>query len=218
MHGVIVEPLAAHLRAALGAWPPPADRLLITTSAAREQPGWDGVVRRFQGLHTPDGAVASVERHVLSAFDTVEHPLAEGRAALERVLGRRVVDVMFRWTTEVPALEPVGTWLPAADDRVPAWLKPFGGEVLVVLDGDEYVAGVGLKRHDDHVREISVGTDERARGRGLARRLVVTAARRVLDEGRVPTYLHDLRNEASARVAEAAGFADRGWRLLAAIP
>ncbi|HEX2772103.1 MAG TPA: GNAT family N-acetyltransferase, partial [Micromonosporaceae bacterium] len=29
--------------------------------------------------------------------------------------------------------------------------------------------------------------------------------------GAVPTYLHDVANHASARVALAAGFADRGW-------
>ena len=46
-------------------------------------------------------------------------------------------------------------------------------------------------------------------GRG---RLVAQAARRVLDEGAVPTYQHDPANIASARVADAAGFPDRGWR------
>jgi predicted GNAT family acetyltransferase len=40
----------------------------------------------------------------------------------------------------------------------------------------------------------------------------------VLDDGKVPTYLHDLRNRASARVAEAAGFHDLGWRLVVPIP
>jgi predicted GNAT family acetyltransferase len=59
---------------------------------------------------------------------------------------------------------------------------------------------------------LAVGTVPEARGRGLARRLVAQAARRVLDEGAVPTYRHDFDNVASARVAEAAGFPDRGWR------
>jgi hypothetical protein len=34
----------------------------------------------------------------------------------------------------------------------------------------------------------------------------------VLDDGAVPTYLHSLSNVASARVAEAAGLPDQGWR------
>jgi predicted GNAT family acetyltransferase len=92
-------------------------------------------------------------------------------------------------------------------------LRPFGGEVLVVLDPDDggYLAGVGIKRHDGYGHELSVGTAPQARGQGLARKLVAQAARRVLDEGAVPTYLHALDNEASARVAEAAGFPDQGW-------
>ena len=112
------------------------------------------------------------------------------------------------------SLPDVGEWLPAGDPRVPGWLKPFGGEVLVVLDDDVYVAGVGLKRHDEHGQEISVGTEEAARGRGLARRLVAQAARRLLAAGIVPTYLHDPANTASAKVADAAGFPDRGWTVL----
>ncbi len=122
-----------------------------------------------------------------------------------------------RWAVDVPSAEQlpdVGQWLPAEDPRVPGWLKPFGGEVLVVLDDDSYVAGVGLKRHDEHGQEISVGTEEAARGRGLARRLVAQAARTLLAGGVIPTYLHDPANVASAKVADAAGFPDRGWTAI----
>ncbi|PWU56502.1 GNAT family N-acetyltransferase, partial [Micromonospora globispora] len=58
----------------------------------------------------------------------------------------------------------------------------------------------------------------KGQGRGLARRLVAQAARRVLDEGAVPTYLHAFDNPASARVAEAAGFPDRGWTSYGVYP
>ena len=34
-----------------------------------------------------------------------------------------------------------------------------------------------------------------------------------LADGAVPTYLHAFDNEASARVADAAGFPDRGWHV-----
>lgn len=220
MHGVhpVDERLHAHLRSSLGAWPPPPGGLVITTSAARAEPGWDGVVRRFQCLRSPEGAVVSVEPHLLGELAEAGSTLAAATPRLEALLGARLVDVMFRWSSEPAALAPVGEWLPAGDERVPAWLKPFGGDVLVLLEDDRYVGGVGLKRHDEHASEISVGTDEAARGRGIARRLVVTAARRVIDEGKVPTYLHDLRNHASAKVADASGFPDRGWRLVAPIP
>jgi hypothetical protein len=40
----------------------------------------------------------------------------------------------------------------------------------------------------------------------------------VLAEGAVPLYLHDRENLASARLAEAAGFPDRGWNVLGLLP
>lgn len=212
------EQLAAHLCRSLGAWPPPTGGLVVTTSAARTEPGWDGVVRSFQCVRTPAGAVVSLKPSLLERAGDLGPTLADALPALGTLLDARFVDVMFRWTTEPVTLDPLGEWVPAEDERVPPWLKPFGGDVLVLLEDDVYVGGVGLKRHDEHATEISVGTEEAARGRGIARRLVVTAARRILDEGRVPTYLHDLRNTASARVAEASGFPDRGWRLVAPIP
>jgi predicted GNAT family acetyltransferase len=81
-------------------------------------------------------------------------------------------------------------------------------------DAGEYVAGVGIKVHDEHGHELAVVTEERAREKGLARRLVAQAARRVLDVGAVPTYLHADSNVRSAKVAVAAGFPERGWRIL----
>jgi RimJ/RimL family protein N-acetyltransferase len=213
------ERIAAHLRASLGAWPPRDGLLTVTTSRTRTEPGWDGVVRPFQCLRTPDGAVASMPPDLLDAARDLGPTLADAAPELERLLGdRRLVDVMFRWTGAPIDLEPLGEWIPCEDERVPEWLKPFGGNVLVLLEDDRYVGGVGLKQHDDFASEISVGTEEAARGRGIARRLVTTAARRILDEGKVPTYRHDLRNHASAHVAEAAGFHDIGWRLVVPIP
>ena len=140
--------------------------------------------------------------------------------ALPGLLGRRGIAGrgVFRWSTWPAPLPDAGIWLPYDDPRVPDWLRPFGGEVLVVLDGEEYVAGVGVKRHDGAGHELAVGTEEAARGRGLARRLVAQAARRVLDEGAVPTYLHAPDNIASAKAAEAAGFPDRGWSVIGFFP
>ena len=121
----------------------------------------------------------------------------------------------FRWTTTPAPLADAGEWIDADDPVVPDWLHPFGGRVLIARGADGgYLAGVGIKRHDAYGHELSVGTEPEARGRGLARRLVAQAARELLDNGIVPTYLHDPANVASARVAEAAGFLDLGWRVL----
>jgi GNAT superfamily N-acetyltransferase len=130
----------------------------------------------------------------------------------ERSVERRV----YRWTTAPAELPHIGTWLPATHPDVPGWLRSFGGQVLVAVDArGRHLAGVGIKRHDRLVHELSVGTEPHARGRGLARLLVAQAAAHLLAQGVVPTYLHVSDNEASARVAMAAGFPDHGWRSLA---
>src|SRR5213076_377345 len=61
-------------------------------------------------------------------------------------------------------------------------------------------AGVWVPADDPDGRELSVGTEPAARGQGLARRLVAQAARQVIADGAVATYLHDPANLASARV------------------
>lgn len=230
---VVPSPLRAHWQAWTGATPEQLDvlggpgspaRVLVAGSVRRQQPGWDGAVHAVTGVADADGnAVVSVPpEHV----DWARRFVADGadvdalRAALPKRLGlpgHVVYRGVCRWAVDVPTadeLPPVGEWLPADHPAVPSWLHPFGGHVLVVLDDGRYVAGLGLKHHDGRGREISVGTEEAARGRGLARRLVATAARQLLSEGIVPTYLHDPRNIASGKVADAAGFPDRGWTVL----
>ena len=206
---MLPPPLVAHLERELGVWPPPAP-LTVTTTAARAEAGWDGRVRAVMGVATPDGAVVSVSREL--------YPRARDASSVDelaRALGGRVFSGIYRWTDRPAGFEPFGAWFATDDPVVPEWLRPFGGDVLLAVDeGGRYIAGVGLKHHDDHVWEISVGTEEAARGRGIARRLVVTAARAVIDTGRIPTYLHDPANHASAKVAEASGFEERGWRIL----
>ncbi|MEO3868051.1 GNAT family N-acetyltransferase [Nonomuraea sp. B12E4] len=199
-----------HLRRWLGAWPP-TERLLVTGSQQRTIPAWDGRVHPALGVGTPDGAVLSVPpEHV----DQVA--AARTRAEVPKLVGygeRAWFEAVYRWTDSPAPLADAGQWLPATAPGVPDWLFPFGGEVLVAVDPEtgRHLAGVGIKRHDAYGCELSVVTSPAARGRGLARRLVAQAARRVLDEGAVPTYMHAATNTASAAVATAAGFPDRGW-------
>jgi len=213
----VADRLTAHLRHQLGAWPP-LGRLLVTTSPERSRPGWDGTVRAVAGMAAPEGAVLSVPPEAVGALRAIGDDLAAVEQGLAAVLGRpgaRLVRSVLRWTAEPAALPPLGEEVDAGDPRVPAWLRPFGGEVLVAFGDDgRYLAGVGRKRHDRWCTELAVGTEPEARGRGMARRLVTTAARRVLDEGAVPTYQHDADNLASGRVADAVGFGDRGLRGL----
>jgi len=104
--------------------------------------------------------------------------------------------------------------LPAVLDQ--AVRDGYPGVLAYARQGDHewrYAAGVGRKRHDEHGQELAVATEPAHQGKGLARRLVAQATRRVLDEGAVATYLHAPDNVASARVADASGFPDRGWSI-----
>ncbi|HZD68516.1 MAG TPA: GNAT family N-acetyltransferase [Actinomycetes bacterium] len=117
-----------------------------------------------------------------------------------------------------PPTAPV-TMLDAADPRLPDWvIGHFTGEAWVVLDeAGKVLSTAVLKRYDDRLREISVGTAERARGHGLARSVVAAAARHVLSEGRAVLYNHAPDNFASAKVAESVGLHEFG-RYHAIVP
>jgi GNAT superfamily N-acetyltransferase len=212
----VADRLTAHLRHQLGAWPPAAG-IVVTTSPERTRPGWDGITRSVAGIASDDGAVLSVPAAAVEPLRAAGNTLVDVEAALPSVLdrpGAHLVRSILRWTGDPAPLAPLGEEVDAGDPRVPDWLRPFGGEVLISFDDGRYVGGVGRKRHDRWCTELAVGTEPEARGRGVARRLVATAARRVLDEGKVPTYQHDPENVASAHVAEAVGFPDSGLRGL----
>lgn len=188
--------------------------------ATREQPAWDGTPRLLQGVGDGVGTVIAVPPATLADVQQVI-----GTDLADPGLGARLGEVLeledvvfgtgvFRWTHLPAPLPAEGTWVTDDNSRLPAWLAPFNGRRLLALDRrGGYLGGAGIKMHDDWGHEIAVVTAPAARGRGIARRLATTAARRILAEGAVPTYLHQASNVASARVADAAGFPDRGWRV-----
>ncbi|MGB0111634.1 MAG: GNAT family N-acetyltransferase [Ilumatobacteraceae bacterium] len=213
--------LDRHLQSWVGQWPPPSPGIHVVGDPARLEPTWDGSVRLLQGVGNGEATVLAVPP---ATVGPVSAAVAGG---LDRPgLGDELGEILglgpasfgagvFRWTTEVdPAIPDLGEWFEQQTDDLPDWLAPFNGPRLVALSDDgRPIAGVGIKVHDRFGHELAVVTDEEAQGRGIARRLVATAARRVLTGGAVPTYLHDPRNHASAHVAAAVGFVDRGWTV-----
>jgi GNAT superfamily N-acetyltransferase len=201
----------------LGAWPG-TPGLTVVGAPVRTQPTWDGSVRDVMGVRTPDGGVLSVRPDLADAVRARVRSWAEVDSRLPAALGRpsaRTYAGVFRWTTEPADLPDAGEWVPVTDPRVPAWLRPFGGDALIAFAPDgAYAAGVGIKRHNAAGLEISVGTEEAYRGQGLAARLVAQAARWILAAGAVPIYLHDPANVASDRTAVRAGFPDEGWKIV----
>jgi GNAT superfamily N-acetyltransferase len=213
--------LTLHLRSWVGEWPPPSAGVNVVGDPARLEPTWDGAIRPLQGVGDGVGTMIAVPPAAVAAVtEAIGDDL--GRPGLGDELGR-ILDVgpaafgagVFRTTDHGdPTLADIGEWFKYQSDDLPEWLAPFNGPRLVAFDDDgRPIAGVGIKVHDRYGHELAVVTDEAARGRGLARRLVATAARRILADGAVPTYLHAPDNRASARVAEAAGFPDRGWTV-----
>ncbi len=178
-------------------------------------------MRPLQGVGNGHGTVIAVPP---AAVDRVTDAIGGdlGRPGLGDDLGE-ILGVgpaafgsgVFRTTEEVdPDVPDLGVWFEQQTDDLPEWLAPFNGPRLVAFGDDgRPVAGVGIKIHDRYGHEVAVVTDEATRGRGVARGLVAGAARRILADGAVPTYLHAPDNTASARVAEAVGFADRGWTV-----
>ncbi|WBB82071.1 GNAT family N-acetyltransferase [Micromonospora sp. WMMD882] len=215
--------LHLHLVTWLGQWPA-GPGLHVVGSPRRSRPAWDGRLRPAIGVSAPGSGVLSVPSERVAAVRALAARRSFPRllAALPRAVGHPgwpARDAVFRWTVAPAALPDAGGWTRPTDPGLPSWLRLFDTDVLVVWDADgRYLAGVGIKRHDRYGHELAVGTVPTARGRGLARRLVAQAARRVLADGAVPTYLHAVDNVASARVAAAAGFPDRGWRSYGVYP
>lgn len=216
--------LATFLSSRLAAWPPAAS-LELRACGLRDQPRWDGKPVPFLGIESPQGIVITFSPSVFpiaSTLDpvTVEDDLGTSEAHItipalfghpEMHFGRGV----FRYLGEFVDLPEIGEWVDATDSRLPEWLHPFNGGVLVHwADDGTYAAGVGLKQHNEHGIEISVGTNPAHRGKGLAQALVAQSARAIWDRGAIPMYLHGTHNTASARVAEKSGFPDRGWHII----
>ena len=220
--GVIPNRLAEHLDDWLGVWPPAGTGVTVVGSPRRATPGWDGSMHDVIGVATPTSAVLSVAPESAEAVArlvsgaSLEPDLAALAEGLAPILGPgRFGRGLFRWSAAPTPTPDLGDWVPTSDERVPPWLTPFNGDVLVAWDDEgRYGGGVGRKQHDRFGHELSVGTEESLRGRGIGRLLVATAARRVLDDGAIPTYLHAPDNHASAKVADAAGFPDLGWTVL----
>jgi L-amino acid N-acyltransferase YncA len=190
----------------------PVDRLATGQVAVAEaaQPGMP-----VRALARGGGAVVSVApawSGLLREHLDGAPSLGPALDAVARSLGGQHFSWVVRTGVEIAAPSAEVTVIDTTDPRLPEWvIGHFTGEAWVVLDHDGQVLSVAvLKRYDDRLREISVGTAERARGRGLAKSVTAAAARAVLAEGRAVLYNHDATNHTSARVAEAVGLHEFG--------
>lgn len=206
----------------LGEWTEDGRSISIVSNPLRDEPGWDGSIRLAVGVVNQDGSgvLSLAPRLANRVFDVFNRSTVskEEVGKVAELIGAREFFGVFRWSTQIGTFEDIGEWIDANEPIVPDWLKPFGHEVLMAFDEERrYVGGVGIKHHLENGREIAVVVEERAAGRQIARRLVAKAAKQIIEEGYVPIYLHAESNVASAKVAEAVGFRDLGWKIIGMI-
>ena len=90
----------------------------------------------------------------------------------------------------------------------------FDGPIFVARGPrGEIASWAAIKCKSNQVWEMAVATEPAYRNRGLARSVVSRATAEVLDAGRVPLYLHDISNIASARVCGSLGYQFYGYEL-----
>lgn len=101
------------------------------------------------------------------------------------------------------------------DDSQADWFRyHFDGPIYVARgERGEIASWAAIKCKSAHVWEMAVATEANYRNRGLARSVVSRATRAALEAGKVPLYLHDLSNTASARVCRALGYQFYGHEL-----
>ncbi|HEV3012721.1 MAG TPA: GNAT family N-acetyltransferase [Actinomycetota bacterium] len=190
----------------------PVERLAPGQVAVAEaaQPGMPvrALARRGGAVVAVAPAWGGLLREHLDGAGSLEAALA----AVAGAIGGHHFSWVARTGVAIAAPEAEVTVLDTTDPRLPEWvIGHFSGEAWVVLGDDGQVLSTAvLKRYDDRLREISVGTSEAARGRGLAKAVTAAAARAVLAEGRAVLYNHDATNHTSARVAEAVGLHEFG--------
>jgi len=197
----------------------PLQRLRPGRVIVTEVPGAKVPVRAFL---RDGGAVVTIRpEHSALVGRRLNDPatLRDALEAVARDLPGRVLTAVTRTGVRFPPPQVPITVTTADDPRLPDWVQGhFTGPAWTVLGPDGKVLSTAvLKDYDDRLREISVGTDAAARGRGLARAVAAAAAQAVLDEDRAVLYMHDEDNEASARVAAAAGLTELG-RLASIVP
>ena len=138
----IPERLHSHLVSWLGAWPPAPRGVTVVAYEPRTRPGWDGHFHSVVGVATEEAALLSVPPAVADAVaglvrqQDLETDLGALRSGIARAMESqgRLGRGRFRWSDSPTQTPDVGDWTPTDDDRVPEWLKPFNGDVLIAWD------------------------------------------------------------------------------------
>jgi GNAT superfamily N-acetyltransferase len=204
--------------------------LTVLASDQRLRPAWGGYTVPIMALTTPGGGVISCRPDLAEslrnelASESPDEPISE--AAFERM--RRVVrrSIPYAYSLSGFALytdrqqfrpvEGLAQRLLPADQRGLDLRRRFDGEIFVVSGArGEIAAWAAIKLKSDEVWEIAVVTEAPYRGRGYAKQVVSAATNHILAAGRLPLYVHDRANRASARVCRSLGYVEYGEEYFA---
>ncbi len=115
--------------------------------------------------------------------------------------------------TPAPAILPI-TELSPGEQHAEWFRLHFDGPVFVARNEQQaIVSWAAIKCKSREVWEMAVATEPPYRNRGLARSVVSHATAVALQAGKIPLYLHETSNQASARVAATLGFQFYGYEL-----
>jgi len=195
----------------------------LLTASQRGLPAWHGFTIPLVGLSFEPGAVIAcrpdlVERMRAELGSDIHQQHVDGPAfrRLWRAV-QRCVPNAFTLAGDFRAAHE-GTFVASPtieraehvheDDAAALHLRSrFDGAIFGVRGPrGRLVSWAALKLKSERVWEIAVATEADYRGHGYARDAVSAAARFTLDQGRLPTYIHDRDNSTSAFVARAVGF------------
>jgi len=195
----------------------------VLAAARRALPAWHGYTMPIVALSFAPGAVVACRTdladQLLGQLGSDSHqPYLDGPAF--RRLWRAIQHCMpnaFTLAGDFRAAD-AATFSPsptvdraeqiAEDDPAALHLRTrFDGAIFGVRGPHgRLVSWAALKLKSDLVWELAVATEADYRGRGYARDVVSAAAGFTLDHNRLPIYIHDRDNSASAFVARAVGF------------
>ena len=195
----------------------------LLSASQRGLPAWHGFTLPIVGLNFASGAVIAcrpdlVDRLRAELGSDMRQPYLDESAfrRLWRAVQRctpnsftlagdfRAVDESTLVTA--PSIQRA-EHIPQADPSALHLRTRFDGPIFGIRGPHgRLVSWAALKLKSDCIWEVAVATEADYRGRGYARDVVSAAARFTLDQGRLPTYIHDHDNGTSAFVARSVGF------------
>jgi RimJ/RimL family protein N-acetyltransferase len=195
----------------------------LLSEPRRGLPAWHGFTMPIVGLSFAPGAVIACRPDLLECLraelgSDVRLAHLDGPAVrrLWRAL-KRCTPHAFTLAGDLRAVDAT-TFMPPNtmarveripdDDAAALHLRTrFDGDIFGVRGPHgRLVSWAALKLKSQRVCELAVATEADYRGRGYARDVVAAATRFVLDQTRIPIYIHDRDNSTSAFVARAVGY------------